>query len=163
MQMPKYETLANDPLRIVTPEPKPQSWQSDETLLVVCENLWEFLSDNAYSDEPNVLRWKGPISNWFRNNRKANLYSPIMYLMKEMGSCYIETVGNRWTDTVVRLVQPPTLENLKKVRRDHFFYEKPGINKRNEREMLVQAIDDLRKALVELTKRVDYIESREGL
>lgn len=157
--MPKYETLGNDPLRTVTPEPKKQTWQSDETLFQVCADLWDYLIHHATSDDRGMY-WQGPISNWFRDNKKTNLYSPIMYLLKEMGSCYIETKGSRWAGTVVRLVKPPTLEALKGVRRDHFFYEKPAINKRAENAIQNQAIDDLRKQVVELTNRVDRLEKR---
>lgn len=157
--MPRYNTVGNDPLRTVTKDPKPQTWQSDETLFEVCEKLWEYLAANSYEDAPGVVRWQGAISNWFREAKRTNLYSPIMYLMREMGSCYIETKGSRWAGTVVRLVQPPTLEALKGVRRDHFFFEKPAINKRDEREMLIQAIDDLRRQVTELTNRVDRLEN----
>ena len=156
--LPRHETLGNDPLRTVTPEPKKQTWQSDESLFKVCADLWDFLESNSYTDGRGIMVWQGPISNWFRDNKKTNLYSPIMYLMKEMGSCYIETKGSRWAGTVVRLLQPPTLERLKGVRRDQFFFEKPTINKRSENAIQNQAIDDLRKQVVELTKRVDKLE-----
>ena len=157
--MPRYETLGNDPLRTVTPAPKPQAWQSDETLFSVCEALWDYLMHHATSDDRGTY-WQGPISNWFRENKKTNLYSPIMYLMKEMGSCYIETKGSRWAGTVVRLLRPPTLEGLKGVRRDQFFFEKPLINKRDERAIQNQAIDDLRREVTDLRNRLDRIEKK---
>lgn len=157
--MPRYETLGNDPLRTVTPEPKKQSWQSDETLFAVCESLWEFLLRGAQEDE-NGAYWQGPVSNWFKDNKKSNLYSPIMYLMKEMGSCYIETKGSRWAGTVVRLVQPPTLEALKGVRRERFFYERPTINRRDANAIMMQRIDDLSKKVDELSLKIKRLESR---
>jgi len=160
--MPLYQTLGNDPLgQLPMHNPKKaQTWYSNETLFEVCEALWSFLWENHYVDEDGITRYQGPISNWFREQKKTNLYSPIMHLMKTMDSAYIETKGSRWSGTIVRLVQPPTLEGVVAARTEEFFYEKPAISRRDAYAILQQSVDDLRKQVVQLEKRIADLELR---
>lgn len=147
---------APDPLAKENSKRK-KGWVTNEVIFGLASDFYEHMMDTA-EWRSRVLVWEGSMSKWFIERNVRHLYSPVTRILYSAGCINLASRGGGTKPSLVHLHRPPTLEEVKSLRENEFFFEKDTLTGKAKERILEQMVSDQRRQIADLTARVERLE-----
>lgn len=136
---------------------KKKAWITDEVIFDLASEFYHHMNSTA-QQQGDVLVWEGSMSKWFIDNGYRHLYSPITKVLYAAGCCNLASRGAGFKPSLVHLHRAPTMQEVKSLRENEFFFEKDALTGKARERMLEQMVNNHRQQIADLTARIERLE-----